>query len=95
MRKALGHGYRVEARIVTWETDEAVIVPTSAMFRAGDNWAVFVFSEGKAVQRLISVGHENGVSAEVLDGLQPGEIVVLYPSAMIEDGISVARRLAE
>jgi hypothetical protein len=34
--RALGHGYRVEARIVVWQQDDALRVPASALFRTGD-----------------------------------------------------------
>lgn len=94
-RTALGHGYRVEARIVTWETDDAIIVPTSALFRDGPDWAVFIAADGRAVYRRVAIGHNNGVEAEVLEGLGPGDWVVLYPSAAVQDDTRIARRTSE
>lgn len=94
-RSALGHGYRVETRIVTWETDSATIVPSGALFRRDGGWAVFTAEDGRARLRPITVGHDNGIEAEVLEGLTPGEEVILYPSAAIVDGARVAPRTAE
>ena len=89
---ALGHGYRVEARIVIWEDQNALIVPASALFRNSDSWAVFVASDGRAVLRDVEIGQNNGVSAQVLLGLSEGDQVVLYPSAAIVDGHAIAER---
>jgi HlyD family secretion protein len=94
-RRALGHGYRVEARIVVWQDDEALRVPSSALFRTGDDWSVFVAENGRAELRTIRIDRNNGIIAEVLDGLAPEDRVVLYPSAAIADGVSIAERAVE
>lgn len=91
-RAALGHGFRVEVRIVVWEAEDAVRVPASALFRNGGDWAVFVVEDGRAVRRAVAIGRNNGTQAEVVDGLEPGEQVILYPSAAIEDGVRVRQR---
>ncbi len=91
-RQSLGHGYRVEARIVVWEAPDALIVPSSALFRNGDAWAVFRVEDGRAVQREVEIGRMNGTEAEVLGGLAEAETVVIYPSAGLLDGMEIARR---
>ncbi|MBO6638858.1 MAG: HlyD family efflux transporter periplasmic adaptor subunit [Roseitalea sp.] len=91
-RARLGHGYRVEARIVVWQTDNAVIVPSSALFRVGDAWAVFAVRDGTAIQTEIALGRNNGIDAQVTEGLEPDDIVILYPSSAIIDGARVAAR---
>jgi HlyD family secretion protein len=88
----LGHGFRVEASIVIWEASDVVRVPYSALFRAGDSWAVFVLKGDRAVLRTVEVGHENGLNAEVIAGLSAGERVVVYPSDRVEDGARVVQR---
>lgn len=92
IRSDLGHGYRVEARIVIWSDEDALKVPASALFRANDGWAVFVMLDGVAERRTAEIGRNNGIDAEVLGGLNAGDRVVLYPSAAIEDGASIAPR---
>ncbi len=91
----LGHGYRVEARIVVWESTDALRVPASALFRAREEWAVFVESEGVAELRAVEIGQSNGISAEVLSGLTDDTSVVLYPSAAVEDGKRIAQRVLQ
>ena len=90
--QSLGHGYRVEAHIVVWRGAEVLKVPVSALFRHGEAWAVFVLTEGRARLREVMIGHRNSLAAEVLDGLEAGERVVLYPSDRIFDGVAVTAR---
>jgi len=88
----LGDRYRVEAQIVLWEGDDILQAPTGSLFRQGDGWAVFVIEENRARLRPVTVGHRNPTAVEILDGLQPGEQVVLYPSDRLEDGVRVSAR---
>lgn len=91
-RPPLGDGYRVQARIVTWENADALIVPSGALFRNGGAWAAYVIEEGRAVTREVKVGRDNGLAAEVLGGVEAGEVVILYPGDRIQDGAAVATR---
>ncbi|PLY16877.1 MAG: RND transporter [Sedimenticola sp.] len=91
-RGKLGHGFRVEVQIVVWEDQDALVVPSSALFRDGEDWAVFVVAEGTALRRRIEIGRNNGVDAQVKQGLESGERVILYPSSALTDGAMVAQR---
>jgi HlyD family secretion protein len=64
-------------------------IPSSALFRVGDEWQVFVIEDGRARRRDVVVAHRNDDSAEVVGGLSEGERVILFPSEAIEDGVSV------
>jgi HlyD family secretion protein len=88
----LGHGYRVEPRIVLWEAADVLQVPLSALFRHGERWAVFLAADGRAVLREIAVGRQNGVSAEILSGLEPGQQLVLHPGDRVADGVRITAR---
>ena len=67
-------------------------MPTSALFREGDRWAVYVDSDGAARKRVITVSRRTGLEAAVASGLNPGERVILFPSDAISDGIPVMSR---
>jgi HlyD family secretion protein len=88
----LGHGYRVEPRIVLWEGHDVLKVPLSALFRQGQRWAVFVADGGEAVLREVDIGHENGLEAEVTSGLEVGERVVLHPGDRVAPGARLEER---
>ena len=83
-RRNVGDNFRVEARIVVWETDQALKVPSGALFRRGDQWATFVLADGRAQLRLVTVGRASGSETQVLDGLKDGDQVILYPGSRIQ-----------
>ena len=91
-RTHLGHGYRVEARIVIWEEDEALIAPSSALFRLNGGWAVFRVAGDKARLTPVTVTRNNGVQAAIEEGLNNEDTLILYPSPGIEDGTSIVQR---
>ncbi len=93
-RLALGDGYRVETRVVVFDRADAIVVPTSSLFRKGEGWAVFAFERGVARQRSVRIGQRNGMAAEVLSGLNPGDRVVVHPPDAAADGIRVVERSA-
>jgi HlyD family secretion protein len=88
----LGDGYRVEVRIVVWEDADVVQIPASALFRAGEEWAVFVVDGGRARQRIVEAGEQGTFEAEIREGLAEGETVVLHPSDRLRDGARVSPR---
>ena len=90
--EALGDGYRVEVRIIIWERDEVLKVPTSSLFRHGGNWAVFTVQDEKAMRRLVEIGQQNGLEGEVLSGLSEGDRVIIHPSDDISEGVAIALR---
>ena len=92
--RGLGHDYRVFVRIVADRFEHVPLVPIGALFREGADWAVFAVEDGRAVLRRVRLGAINDHAAQVLDGLAPGEAVVLHPSDRIGDGVGIVDRAA-
>lgn len=90
--RGLGDGYRVEARFILWRGDDVLQVPSSALFRVGERWAVFVVRNGRAQRRWVELGHRSGLAAQVTHGISAGDEVVAYPDDTLEDGARVAIR---
>ncbi|MCB1094734.1 MAG: HlyD family efflux transporter periplasmic adaptor subunit [Verrucomicrobiae bacterium] len=90
--ETLADGYRIEARIVVWEKADALQVPAGALFRQGDDWAVYKFESDRARLTLLKIGRNNGEVAEVLDGLQEGDRVILHPGDRISDNTLIMPR---
>ncbi len=88
--EALGDGYRVEGRFILWEADRVRHIPTRALFREDDRWAVFVADDGRASLRTVDIGRRSGLRTQVLDGLEPGERVINHPSDRISHGTRIA-----
>lgn len=87
----IGDGYRVEARINVFAREDAVIVPTGALFRTGSQWQVYVVSNGRAESRPVDVLRRSGRFAAISSGLTVGEEVIAYPSDRVTPGASVRR----
>jgi HlyD family secretion protein len=90
--EALGDGFRIEARIVIWREDSVLKIPSSALFRHEGDYHVFVVRDGTAVRTKVGVGRNNGIEAQILEGLSEGDEVIVHPSDRITDGSSVVAR---
>ena len=89
--RGLGDNYRVDANIVVWETPLATKVPSGALFRQGQDWAVFIVKNGRARIQAIGVGQSSNFEVEVLSGLSPEDDVVNYPGDKVWNGVVVLR----
>jgi len=89
---ALGDGYRIEGRIVVWETDNTLRVPVSALFRRGESWSLFVVENNEAHLRDVEVGQRTPFEAEIKSGLDEAAEVIVHPSNQITDGMRVETR---
>lgn len=85
-RLALGDNFRVEARVIVWESDKVLKVPASALFRRGSSWSAYVVRDGRAKLTAVQPGRSSGVETQVLDGLKEGDEVILYPGDRVQDG---------
>ncbi|MFN7478046.1 MAG: efflux transporter periplasmic adaptor subunit, partial [Burkholderiales bacterium] len=85
-----GDGYRVEVAYVVWESAHVLKVPASALCRRGAQWAVFVRQQGRARERLVQIGERNADEAQIVQGLQAGERVLMYPGNQVRDGTRIS-----
>ncbi|MEM8570894.1 MAG: HlyD family efflux transporter periplasmic adaptor subunit [Pseudomonadota bacterium] len=89
---ALGHGYRVEVKIVVWEKSDATIVPVSALFHHNGGSAVYKVEDGRVEIQPVVIEESNGVEASVTDGLNAGDAVIVYPAPGLSEGTRVEAR---
>jgi len=89
-RPTLGDAYRVEARIVTWESTDVLQAPAGALFQQDDRWEAYRVSRGNAELITVEIDHSNGLATEILGGLEEGDEVIVYPGDKIADGVSVS-----
>jgi len=88
-RGNLGDNFRVEARIITWESTNALKVSSGALFRRGTQWSAFVIHDARAHSRPVKAGRSSGTETEILEGLNEGDEVILYPGDRIKEGLRV------
>jgi HlyD family secretion protein len=89
---ALGDGFAVEIEITVWSKPDAIQVPTSALFRDGTAWKVFVVDGEQARIKRVEPGHRGPLETEISSGLATGELVIIHPGAALRDGVRVAHR---
>ena len=69
---------------------DILTVPKDALVQGrGGGWMVYVASEGKAVPRPVTLGQAAGNRMEVLDGLAPGDQVVVRGNERLRPGQAV------
>jgi multidrug efflux pump subunit AcrA (membrane-fusion protein) len=83
----------IRARVV-WGTQRRAVVPVLAVSRIGDQFFVFVAEPGQngsyvARQRPLKVGDTVGNDYAVLDGLKPGDRVIVSSTQFLVDGMPV------
>ena len=59
---------------------DTILIPASAVYRAGQLEMVQVVENGRAVRRLVKSGPMAGDKIEILSGLKNGEIVLVKPA---------------
>jgi HlyD family secretion protein len=84
--KAPGDGFAADAHIEISKTSDVLKVPSGAIFREKDGFAVFTIANGKAKLVRVEVKNRNADEVEV-EGLGPGEQVIIHPSDKIKDGV--------
>lgn len=73
-------GLFAEAEVVVNPTEEALVVPRSAVSRFAGVQKVWVVADGNASQKTIRTGREDASRVEILAGLDVGAVVVLNAS---------------
>lgn len=88
-RRNVGDNFRVEAKIIMWEATNALKVPAGALFRQGEDWATFALVNGRTRLQKVKVGRSSGTETQILEGLQAGDSVILYPGSRVHDSQQV------
>lgn len=85
----VGDGYRVDVRIPIERIEDAMLVPTAALFRAEGDWCVFVVEDEHLRRRTVELRRYGPLQSAVAAGLEEAEIVVLHPDRELDDGVRV------
>ncbi|MBT8145719.1 MAG: HlyD family efflux transporter periplasmic adaptor subunit [Gammaproteobacteria bacterium] len=85
----MGAEYRVEVAIVTWQDQDVLTIPTSAIFQRSDGWNTFVVVDGRTELRPLFIGVRGRDFTQVIDGVSEDDTVVVFPSDLINEGTRV------
>jgi HlyD family secretion protein len=70
----------------------AASATAAAAAAAPSRFAVFVVSDGRAIQTAVELGARNGNAAWIRSGIATDQQVIAYPPATVRDGLRVAAR---
>jgi membrane fusion protein (multidrug efflux system) len=80
----------VSGRIVVEAHPDAVVLPAEALVPEGNATQVFIVDpEGVAHARTVTVGSRGVEGAEILSGIQPGDVVVTEGAYGVTDGAKI------
>jgi membrane fusion protein (multidrug efflux system) len=82
-------GMFARVRLLTHDTQEALVVPEQAIVPQGDEWFVYRVVDGKAQRAKVEIGQRRDGKAEVMKGLRDGDVVVTAGQLKIRDGVPV------
>ncbi|MGE8723229.1 efflux RND transporter periplasmic adaptor subunit [Leptospira terpstrae] len=85
----IGDGYELECKIILFEKPNATVIPTSALFREDEKWAVFTVEKKRAKLRFVEIEHQSEGISMIKSGLTIGESVILYPGDTVVNGTKV------
>jgi RND family efflux transporter MFP subunit len=66
--------------------DDTLLVPNDALVEAEGDTVVWVVSDGQARRRKVRPGASNFDATEIVEGLEPGERVVIRGKEAVSDG---------
>ena len=82
---------------ITWGVREGPVIPVLAVQRINGEFFAFVaVNEGKgpvARQRVVKLGDTVGNDFTVLDGLQPGDHIIVSGTQFLQDGMPVSEQI--
>lgn len=81
--------------VTVWGADDVLQVPGAALFRQGNQWAVYAVKNGRARVAEVAIGHRSSRTAEIVSGLSVGDTVILHPSDRIKNESRVSQRQTE
>jgi HlyD family secretion protein len=90
--KLQAHDFRVDARVVIEEAKNALRAPLGALFRRGEGWALYKVVDGRAVLTEVAAAQSDGRYRAITSGLAEGDVVLVFPSSAVSDGVRVAPR---
>ncbi len=92
--RALKPGMLMEVELQT-SPREALVIPEEALVPLGTQQTVLVVEDSRAVQRHVRIGSRRPGEVEVLNGLQPGELVITHGAVKVRPGQPVSVRMVD
>ena len=86
---ALRPGMMASVRLAIERRPDALLLPAEALISEKNKSYVFAYRGGKAARVPVKIGFDDGISVEVIEGVQIGDAVVVAGKQSITDGQTV------
>ncbi len=88
--KAILPGTYAEIILPTNTIKNALLVPTEAVVPSITEQTVYVYNNGKAERRVVTLGNRTADKVHILSGIKEGDIVLTTGLLAVKDGMSVS-----
>jgi len=88
-KRALKDGMSCDIRVENKHADKVVVIPNKAITEQMGEYFVYVVEQDTARQHKVKIGKVVGKNIVILDGLKPGEQVVIEGIQKLRDGVAV------
>ncbi len=68
-------GTTASVDVIGGKAENALLIPIEALHKAGDVYTVFVMENGTPTLKVVEVGIQDLLYAEIKSGLNPGDVV--------------------
>ena len=85
-------GMFAKSQLITANDASAVMIPAKAVLTAAGLSKVFVIENGKAVERIVKTGVNDGELIEIVEGVKANETVAVSNLEKLEQGSVVTSR---
>jgi membrane fusion protein, multidrug efflux system len=83
-------GMFVRVRLVLNEINDALLVPSESIVQELEGYKVYVVKDGVAESRRVSIGQRTDTRVQILEGVQPGELVLTTGILQVREGMPLS-----
>jgi membrane fusion protein (multidrug efflux system) len=87
--KSLKPGTTIEIKIITFSSPETIVVERKDLLKDNDSFFVFILGQGAAEKRPVKPGRHQGLDVEILEGLNPGDELIVEGQMLLDQGVKV------
>jgi len=88
-QRVLKPGMFAKVELVVEERKDVLSVPSSAVLGFREKW-MFVAEEGRARRREVRIGLDDGIRAEIIDGVTGDDLMIVVGQEIVEEGDSLS-----
>lgn len=79
-------GVTAEVRIITYTSENALVLNRKEMVKEGERWFAFLAENGIASKKELVTGLSQGMDMEILHGIKAGDLVITEGLSLVRDG---------